>query len=155
MYNWRIIRMHVVIIRVYVMHIRTYSHSYAHSYSQPTTNMFAYLRLIMIPHISCCSRTSIVHCVVGCRTLSYINVYIPRQWFSPLFQQFLGFDCGFKMFRKIVKELSHCKFYVHFFKYVKSTTKATNSLKNWCSTTSLYVRQTTFYLSWFVANRRT
>ena len=49
-------RMYDIIIHVYVVHIRTHSHTYASSYSQLTTNMFAYLRLILIENVEC--RTS-------------------------------------------------------------------------------------------------
>ena len=44
-------RMYDVIIRVYVVHIRTYSQTYAPSYPYPTTNMFAYLRLTIIENV--------------------------------------------------------------------------------------------------------
>ena len=51
-------RMYDVIIRFYFVHIRIHLHTYAPSYSQPTTNMFAYLRLITIENVLC--RTSYV-----------------------------------------------------------------------------------------------
>ena len=46
-------RMYDIIIHVYVVHIRTHSHTYAFSYSQLITNMFAYLRLILIENVGC------------------------------------------------------------------------------------------------------
>ena len=43
--------MYVVVSRIYGVRIRTHSHTYAPSYSYPTTNVFAYSRIIVIENV--------------------------------------------------------------------------------------------------------
>ena len=55
-----------------------------------------------------------------------------------------------RMWETSIKVLSHCKLYVRFFKYVKSTMKAGNCLKKWWKSRShdvyeLYERHTKLY----------